>query len=417
MSAYFAIYGIVAAGIVICFLGDSAVRRIAQRVYLGAVMLILPLFAAMRSPNVDKDFHDYVLWFRLIRAGNAPWFAWARDPAFAALSYVVSRFGLSYQAVEFVYALLGLLVTWMFAVMAAERRWITLFFYLLFCQYFIVLEMTEIRSAVGIPLMACSLLLACERRRWQAVGTFAVALVFHFSAIVALPILVLLLCGVEFRSRGWVWFLAGIGTFTAIAMRSVVDLLSSLYRVSEYLNGGVEEHDLRVISWYALGHLLVIVIPAFFLWKRLSLHERVATIGCTAGLMLFVVFGWNTGLATRLLYVFDVYWLFIMMMILWRLKGEARVIFACVLAVAGLALYCKSLQYVDPYTTVEPWDASLHLPAEAIASSERESALPEATAMECAMPPGISTRSIWLRDVQRIGDSVLQANAAEELKP
>ena len=70
-------------------------------------------------------------------------------------------------------------------------------------------------------------------------------------------------------------------------MRSLIDLLSGLYRISEYLNGGEEENDLRVISWYALAHLLTIAIPVALLWKKLNLHQRMATLGCSIGLTLF----------------------------------------------------------------------------------------------------------------------------------
>ncbi len=394
MSFYFLIYGVVAAGIGLCFLADMPVRRTAQRIHFGVVLVLLAMFAAMRSPNVDRDFHDYVFWFNLISSGNAPWFAWARDPAFAAISFVVSNFGLSYPAVEFIYAVLGLLAVWRFVTVAADRRWATLFFYLFFCQYFIVLEMTQIRAAVAIPLMACSLYQACDQRRRQAVGTFLIALLFHFSVIAALPILVLLFMGVEFRSKRWLYAIVGCGAFMAVAMRSVIQLLTNLYRISEYLNGGAEENDLRIISWYALAHLLTIAIPSMLLWKKLSLHERVATLACTGGLMLFLVFGWNTGLATRLLYLFDVYWLLIMMMVLVRLKGQMQVIYVSVLAVVGLALYCKSLQYVDPYSTLKSWDASLHTPAMPFTRTPDEMALLGGTMAEKVLVSSSSPTNI-----------------------
>jgi len=359
MTPYFYMYALVTSGILVCFINDTPMRRVAQSMYFILILIALAAFAGMRSPDVDRDFHDYVFWFDLIRSGAAPLVAWIRDPAFALISYCVAGIGLPYSAVAFVYALLGLTATWGFAVCASLERWSTLFFYLLFCQYYIVLDMTEIRAAVAIPLMAIGLYLACKGRKKSAVGTYLVALVFHFSVIVALPLLILILAGTRFRSKAWMYSLIAVGAVASVTMQSVIDFLSGLYRISEYLNGGAEQNDLRVISWYALAHLLTILIPLFLLWKKLTLHERMATISCAAGLMLFLLFGWNTGLATRFLYLFDVYWLLIMMMILERLKGDARVLYVLFLAVVGFGLYCKSLQYVGPYSVMRSWDAML----------------------------------------------------------
>lgn len=364
MSAYFFIYGLVAVGIAICFIGDRCVRRPAQATYFLMVLIALAIFAGMRSPNVDRDFLDYVAWFDLIRSGSAPVFAWLRDPAFAGIAYVVSRAGWSFSVVAFIYALVGISAIWVLAASIALERWVTLLFYLFFCQFYIVWDMTEIRAAVAIPLMAASLFLACEGRRRQAIAVFVLALLFHFSAMAGLPLLILIFAGVRFRSRRWLVALAAGGAVAAVAMKSLVNLLSGLYRLSEYLNGGAEEHDLRVISWYALAHLLAIIVALFF-WKKLSFHQRLAVIACGLGLTLFLVFGWNTGLATRLLYVFDIYWLLIMLMLVEHLEGEIQVLYVGALFVVGFALFCKSLQYVDPYSVVRKWDAFLMHPGPA----------------------------------------------------
>lgn len=359
MTPYFVIYGLVAAGILICFLGDTRLRRVAQTLYFVVILFVLAMFAGMRSPNVDRDFNDYATWFSLIQSGDAPLFAWIRDPAFAVFSFVAAKLGFAYAAVAFVYALLGLIATWRFAAAVSAERWVTLFFYLLFCQYYIVLEMTQIRAAVAIPLMALSLYLASQGRRRRAIGTYVLAMIFHFSVIVALPFLVLILAGARFRTRRWLVAMIALAVVASVAMRSVIDLLSGLYRISEYLNGGAEENDLRVISWYALAHLLTIGIPVLLLWKRLNLHQRIATVGCSAGLILFIIFGWNTGLATRFLYIFDVYWLLIMMIVLDTLKGHGRIFYVAFLALVGFGLYCKSLMYVEPYSVFQEWDAQL----------------------------------------------------------
>jgi len=384
MSPYFLIYALVMAGVVFCFFDEGPLQRGAQAVYFAALILVLAAFAGMRSPNVDPDFQDYVFWFDLIKSGHAPLLAWIRDPAFAGLSWIVAQLGLPYSAVAFVYALLGLIATWCFAAAVSMRRWIPLFFYLLFCQYYIVMEMTEIRAAVAIPLMGLSLYLACQGRRRRALAIFVIALIFHFSVILAAPFLVLLFFGARFRTRAWLYFMIAAGAIGAITMRGLIDLLSGVYRLSEYLNRGAIEGGQRIASWYALAHLLTLAVPVMLLWKKLALHERMATLACGLGLTLFAVFGWNSGLATRLLYVFDIYWLLIMTMILERLKPYTRISYAGLLTVLGFVLYCLSLQFVQPYSTLRDWDARLLQPCSP--SNQGKAAFPARRLLAIQLP-------------------------------
>jgi hypothetical protein len=355
-------YALVASGILICFIDDEILRRLAQKAYFIVTLLTLATFAAARSPNVDRDYEDYAIWFNAIAAGTATKLAWIRDPAFAVLAYIVSRIGLTYSVVEFIYAFLGLTATWRFAVMASAQRWVTLFFYLLFCQYYIVGEMTEIRAAVAIPLMATSLYLACDGRRFKAIGVFCLALAFHFSVIVGLPLLILLLAKVELRSRLWIYAFAVLACVASLEMGRIIDALSNVYRISEYL-GNASGADNKIGGyWFVAAHIVLLILCLELFWKKMSLHQRLAILGCGFGTWLFLAFGSNRDLATRLLYLFDFYWLLLFMVIVEKLKGYQCVLYAMLLTILGSALYILSLQYVEPYSTYKEWDASLSLP-------------------------------------------------------
>jgi len=65
MTPCFLIYGLVASGILICFLGDTTLRRVSQVLDCVVILFALALFASLRSPNVDRDFQNYALWFSL----------------------------------------------------------------------------------------------------------------------------------------------------------------------------------------------------------------------------------------------------------------------------------------------------------------------------------------------------------------
>ena len=71
MTPCFLIYGLVASGILICFLGDTTLRRVSQVLDCVVILFALALFASLRSPNVDRNFQNYALWFSLKLEGNA----------------------------------------------------------------------------------------------------------------------------------------------------------------------------------------------------------------------------------------------------------------------------------------------------------------------------------------------------------
>ncbi len=352
MTPYYLIYLLVSAGLPICFLNDVAVRKIAQRIYFAGIIAVLAVFAGVRSPGVDADSYNYIFWFDSVSTGSATQMQWIRDPPFALISYIVSGMGLHYPVVATIYAFLGLLTTIIFVEISSNPRWATLFFYLFFCQYFLVGEMTLIRSAVAIPLMAISIYLASERRHCRALFVYILALLFHFSVIAALPFLLLLLAGVQFRSRVWIYFLIAFGVIVANLMIPLVSYLSTIYRISEFMIGERPENPLPTLSWYLLAHLLTISVSVLLMWKRLTIHMRITTLLACLGICLFQIFIGNPGLAPRLIYLFDLYWLLIMVVILERLKGDKRFVYVAFLIAGGLALFIKSLQYIKPYSTV-----------------------------------------------------------------
>jgi len=210
MIPYYVIYALVLAGIPICLIDDIQVRKNAQYIYFSFIVLALTVFAGVRSSHVDRDYANYIIWFNEIANGSANQMWWMRDPPFALLSYAISKIGLSFSAVAVTYAFIGLISTINLVVLTVSSRWSILYFYLFFCQYFIVGEMTEIRSAVAIPLMLTSLYYACEKRWPRSVFFLVIALLFHLSVLIVLPILILLFIGVRYRTRIWLIFLLAI---------------------------------------------------------------------------------------------------------------------------------------------------------------------------------------------------------------
>lgn len=353
MIPYVVIFLLVSAGLPICFINHLQYRRIFQYFYFIVTGLILTVFAGIRSSSVDRDYSNYTSWFDTIIHGTASMTDWMRDPTFALLALLAHGFGLSFTAVALMYALLGLLATMYLVMIAVAPRWSTLFFYLFFCQYFIVGEMTQIRSAVALPLMAAGLYMACEKRWLKAFGFYILALLFHFEVILVLPLFILLSFGIKFKSRRWVLVIALIGVFISMEMGRVIDSFSNLYRISEYIHGVSDTGSGFELSWYSMAHIFTVIACLAFFWNKMSIHQRMAIVCCSSGVILYQIFASYKTLAIRFLYQFDLYWFLILIIILEKIKGDKRFAYIALLALIGLVLYIQSVRfYAGPYTTV-----------------------------------------------------------------
>jgi hypothetical protein len=102
-----------------------------------------------------------------------------------------------------------------------------------------------------------------------------------------------------------------------------------------------------------LLHLIPIAIAVFYSWKGLSLQIRVAAILSSLGMACFFMLSWNTGLATRLLYFFDLFWITLWVYHLDRIEGARTYLYTLVMIALGLVLYVKSLQYLSPYSIIQ----------------------------------------------------------------
>lgn len=217
METYYCIYFLVLGGLIPSGIGDGRWRRVLQKICVPLLLVILLLFAALRSPHVDNDYVNYLGWFNTIAAGGLAAIDWIKDPGFVLVSWVASALGMSYVGASFALVALALAGTTRFAWLVCSDRSIPIFIYLVFCRFFIAQEMTAIRVGVGIPLLSLSILYMYRGRRLHATILFLLAAIFHISVLAGLPILLLAMRGIRFKSRWWVGSLIP----TVLLMRTV----------------------------------------------------------------------------------------------------------------------------------------------------------------------------------------------------
>lgn len=178
-------------------------RRKAYFCFFSIIALLIPcLVAALRAECVGTDILVYVKPMTENAIGsdnfshywNSSWFSVWRDKfvyeheiGFAALVYIVAKLTGSMGAVLF--CIQAVTIVPVFVALAMNRKkapvWLgMLMFYLMY--YNSTLNMMRQWMAMGILLLAFQLLL--NKKYWQTLLCTLVAILFHYSAVIILPI-------------------------------------------------------------------------------------------------------------------------------------------------------------------------------------------------------------------------------------
>jgi hypothetical protein len=353
MSAYYVLFSVALSGLALCLISDDRIRRPFLWTYFAFLILLLALFAGLRSPHIDADYQNYLDWFDQLRSGSVGAEEWTKDPAFALVSFAVAFIGLPYLPVPFIYAFFALITKAVFTFSVTIERATAMYFFLVFSRFFVLLEMTQIRAAIAIPLMSLALYQACSRKPLKACILFAAALAFHLSVVIVLPIFVLILCGAEFHSRKWIFAALPIAIGANILVEHSLTGLLSVYRVSDYVRGQEAEHSLSLISFHFFMHVGVILLVTLFFWGHLSRFGRVAAISSTLGVIVYTAFISETTLASRFEQIFDLFWLYLFVVIFRRLSPRWYPAYLTAIGLLGFALFSSTIDIVQPYAL---WD-------------------------------------------------------------
>lgn len=190
------------SAVIFCVLGvlvlfPSQDMRYRQVLFLG-VGCVLVAFAGLRPIGSDYDSLAYVGLYENASLDNA-----YMEPSFRVLATGLKALGAdSIRALLLVYALMGVSCK-LIAIKNLTSLWFaSLFFY--FCFYFLVHEFTQIRGGVSAGIFLLSLPSLWNRDLKKYLLYCFVAFLFHYSALLMLPVWFLPLI---MNKR---WFLLGL---------------------------------------------------------------------------------------------------------------------------------------------------------------------------------------------------------------
>jgi len=368
MGIYYFAYALVLAACVVPLLIEQKWRKVLIVFGFSSIILFLSLMAGMRSPSVDHDYSNYLSWYAQIEANPPTLYDFAKDPAFGAISKSDAWVGGTYVLVAWIYGALALSMTWVVG-SSANKLWLFPFFmYLDFCRYYLVQDMTAIRAAVAIPIVTLSLLAAYRKHRCIACILFVIALMFHASAVLVIPALLIAMFG-EVKSRRIFIYLMVAAVISFVAFRNLITYLSNIARLADYFNGTYDVSQLRLFSVYFCFRLFVVVFIVSILWKKISSEDRFVIFCTTLGLTFQIVLASNDTLALRSSEVFGIFDVLMFLIPLKILRNETQLAYAIVLLLSGAIFFNSSTKVMNHYRTVlsstsieESGDVSLCLP-------------------------------------------------------
>jgi hypothetical protein len=353
MAMYYILYALGAFGATLTFVQDKKWGPAQRKVYLPIFLGSLLILAAFRSSSTDRDYLNYLGWFDLIAQGGLSWTDWIKDPAFVLISQLVLKIGLrSYVGVLFVFVALALIGKVYFLRMATSERWLLLALYLMLCRFFLAQEMNAIRAAVAIPLISISVLLAFRRKIKPAVGVYLLAVTFHLSALVLLPVLILLLLGVRFQSSWWTLPLIPAAVVGYIGISYLLGSSVGFLRLDVYLNDPDIVQVNVFLSVYFWERIFILAVVFIGLWKVLSAEDRLVFFLCAAGTSAQAALAFNGTLAFRTADLFGLFDLLLFLVPLKYLERRAALGYLIFLIVIGLAVFGSQTRLMQPFSWI-----------------------------------------------------------------
>lgn len=297
--------------ILFCLLAVLAVappREAAPRQILYAACgVVLFLVAALRPESSVPDYSAYLgMYEGVVRRGGVSFIV---EPGFSVIALLVDRVFGEPLFLFVIYAALGVWLK-MTAIKRLGELWF-LSLVLYFATFFLQHEMVQIRAGIATGFILMALKPMYERKPGPFLGLMTGAVLFHYSALAALPLWFLP------RRRRFGWFLWGIvpvGCAIYFAGANLLDFVFPFPVIQARLQDNMAAQASGVFDSVAVfGPAFFIRIVLYYLLlafhSKLSLHNpRVTMLLYIYAIGLFIVpaFGTVPVISARLSDIFIV---------------------------------------------------------------------------------------------------------------
>lgn len=223
--------------------------------------VILFLIAAFRKENVDKDYIGYIEYYYAIVSTG-----WSIvEPTFILISKLVSSLTNNILFVFIIYAFFGVILKFIAINRLTDFKMFSVIIY--FCGYFLLFEMTQIRAGVAAGFLLLSLKPIRDRKLILFVLIALLAVLFHYSAIIILPLYFLNARTINRKfyalliPTAYLFYFLNINVFTIFDMLPI-PLVQS--KITSYTTYALQDDFINLFNYI---HLFRCLVAYFFLLK------------------------------------------------------------------------------------------------------------------------------------------------------
>ena len=252
-----------------------------ENIYFAVTILVLIFTAALRTPNSDRDYQNYLDFFN-----KAP--DLIIEPFFILISVLIkSTFGNSYILLFFSFSLLSLSLKY-FAIKRLTELWfISAFIY--FSYFFILHDLTQIRAGVASSFLFLLVPVIFDRKPILFILLCISAICFHYSAIIFLPLwfvnkgfgrtfLYLLI------PLGYLFYFLNFDLFFSLPFESINSKLSVYKTLQDH---DTEREKINVFNFFFLLKILIFYLLLFKFNYLYNINKYFGIIISIYGLSLF----------------------------------------------------------------------------------------------------------------------------------
>lgn len=283
--------------------------------------IILFLTAGLRPENSVPDYSTYLNMYAGVQNGGV--ILSIVEPSFSAISVLVGYIFGHPLFLFLIYAALGVWLKMMAIKDLSEWWFLSLLLY--FSTFFILHEMVQIRAGAATGLILMSIKPIYERKLLLFLLIIILAILFHYSAIAALPLWFLP------RKRHYNWFLWGIiplGYIIYYTQMNLLDFVLPITSIQMKLQHNLAAQASGIfdgVSVWGIGQIMRISLYYLLLWfhSKLTVCNRYATLLLymyAIGLFITPAFGIAPGISVRLSDLFVVVEIVLVPMLIYIIK-------------------------------------------------------------------------------------------------
>lgn len=251
-----------------------------ESVLFGIVGFVLFLTAGLRPSTSVPDYDVYEeMYVSVVNSGQVSFLV---EPSFSVISLFVDRVFGQPVFLFLIYAALGVWLKFS-AIKTLSKLWF-LSLVLYFSTFFLLQEMVQIRAGIATGLILLSIKPLYERKLRPFLLIMIFAVLFHYSAIAALPLWFLP------RQRRYHWFLWGIVPLGCILYLANVNLLNFVFpfpAIQARLQNSVDQQAAGVFDSVSVFGVAQIMRMALY-YLLLCYHSRLVACNRYATLLLYI---------------------------------------------------------------------------------------------------------------------------------